>query len=73
MHWKMFSSTPGLYLLEANSGRCQHIQNIQINKVVKMKKVSFILQKKLNRLLANPIVFALYLQTTGLNREPGKR
>ena len=34
MHWKMFSSTPGLYSLEANSGSCQHTQDIQTNKVI---------------------------------------
>ena len=31
--WEMFSSTLGLYPLEANSGS-QHAQNIQTNKVI---------------------------------------
>ena len=44
MHWKTFSSIPGLYPLDANSGRwpppttgsryLRHTQNIQINKVI---------------------------------------
>ena len=56
MHWKMFSSIPGLYPLEANSGDSQHIQNIQINikLLVKMKNMPFILWKKLNRLFGQP-------------------
>ena len=33
-HWKLFSSAPGLYTLEANSGREQHTQHIQINTVI---------------------------------------
>ena len=34
MHWKMFSSTPGLYSLEANSGRQPTYSKYQINKVI---------------------------------------
>ena len=34
MHWKMFSSTSGLYPLEAIAGDRGHTQNIKINKVI---------------------------------------
>ena len=57
-YWKMFSSSPGLYPLEANMGDGRHTPNIQICKVIgKMKNVSFILWKKLNGLFGQPNIF----------------
>ena len=49
MHWKMFSSTPGLYPLEANSGRQTTYSKYPNQQLfMKIKNVSFILQKKSN-------------------------
>ena len=53
-HWKMFSSTPGIYPLEAYSS--QHSQNIQMNKVIgENEKCVFYFMEKTTDFWANPI------------------
>ena len=54
IHWKMFSSTPGLCPLEADMLKISK----SIMLLVKMKNVSFILQKKLSELLGQPRMFS---------------
>ena len=54
MHWKMFSSTPGLSPLAANSGRLRHTQNIQINKVICENEKCVFYGKNLNELFGQP-------------------
>ena len=47
MHWKMFSSTPGLCPLEANNRRWLTYSNIQISKVIgENEKFSLLYGKK---------------------------
>ena len=49
MHWKMFSSTPGLYHWKPIAGDRQHTQNIQINKVIgENEKCVFYFTEKLD-------------------------
>ena len=52
MYWKMFSSTPGLYTLEANSRRELTYSNIQINKVIgeNEKSVSYLMGETIQTL-----------------------
>ena len=58
VHWKMFSSSPGLSPLEVNGGYRRHTQNIQINKVIgeNEKRVFCFTEKNHTDLLANPTV-----------------
>ena len=58
MHWKMFSSTSGLYPLEANSrGRADILKiSKSIELLMKMKNIPFILQKNQTDFLVNPII-----------------
>ena len=57
MHWKMFSSTPGLYLyLKPVMGDSRMLKlHKPMKLLVKMENVSFTLWKKHHGLLANPI------------------
>ena len=68
MHWKTFSSTPGLYPQEANSRR-QLTYSKYTNQwlLVKMKNVSFILWKRLNRLFGQHGISKIRKQSGGGN------
>ena len=61
MHWKMFSSTPGLYSPETSSGFYWSSNILKISKsvklLVKMKKMCFILWKRCNRLFVQTNIY----------------
>ena len=74
LHWKMFSSTPGLSPLGANNKRELTYQNIQINKVIgeNEKCIFCFMEKKHSDFLANPIrKFSLWNQNKKKIRKLG--
>ena len=56
MHWKMFSSTPGLYPLETKAGDSRYTVNIQLNKVTgENEKCLLFYGKNITDFFANPV------------------
>ena len=69
VHWQMFTSTPGLCPLEANTGREPTSSKYKsVKLLVKMKNVSFILRKKLKELFGQPSTLSLPVCSVSGNR-----